>query len=51
MVLLERSSGGVSTKLAGAKRVEYPLKQKPGRFWKWNKYLKQNTMMNSHAFK
>jgi hypothetical protein len=43
-VLLERSSGGISTSLGGAKRVEYPLKKKPGRFWKWNKYLKEKSM-------
>uniref|UniRef100_A0A0A9HTU7 Pco148683 n=1 Tax=Arundo donax TaxID=35708 RepID=A0A0A9HTU7_ARUDO len=31
-VLLDRSSGGISTSFAGAKRVEYPLKQKAGKF-------------------
>jgi hypothetical protein len=33
-VLLDRSSGGISTSFAGDKSVEYPWKQKAGKFWK-----------------
>jgi hypothetical protein len=33
-VLLDRSSGGINTSFAGDKSVEYPWKQKAGKFWK-----------------